>query len=210
MPIEQSALQPLPPGSFPIFEEARRKVGRDGHIEVARAYYSVPPEYLGRAVWVRYDTRLVRVYNDRFEQIATHSRSAPGRFRTDRSHIPREKISGVERGADYLVSKAARIGSGAGRWARAMLEERGIEGVRVLQGFVALAKKHPAVVINRASEIALDGGLFRLRPVRELCKRLGCEGTTEFTDTHAIIRPLHEYQQLVLTLNPTDQGDDPA
>lgn len=207
--IEQPALRSLPPNPFPIFEEARRKVGRDGHIEVAKAYYSVPPEYLGRCVWVRYDARIVRVYNDRFEQIAAHSRSAPGRFRTDRNHIPAEKISAIERGSDYLVSKAARIGSGADRWARAMLEERGIEGIRVLQGFVALAKKHPTAVINRASEIALDGSLFRLRPVRELCKRLRSDNTAEFTDRHPIIRPLSEYQQLVLTLTPT-KGDDPA
>jgi transposase len=204
--VDRPALQPLPSSPFPIFEEARRKVGRDGHIEVAKAYYSTPPEYLGREVWVRYDARIVRVYNDRFEQIAAHSRSAPGRFRTDRSHIPSEKISAIERGTDYLVSKAARIGPEADRWARAMLEERGIEGVRVLQGFVALAKKHPAAVINRASEIALDGGLFRLRPVRELCKRLGDDNTAEFTDRHPIIRPLCEYQQLVLTLT---KGDDP-
>jgi len=168
--LERPALQPLPADPFPFFHEARRKVHRDGHVEVAKAYYSVPPEYLGRTVWVRYDARLVRVYNDRFEQIATHSRSAPGRFRTDRSHVPREKISGVERGVGYLVSKAARIGSGADRWARAMLDERGIEGVRVLQGFVALARKHPAAVINRASLIALDGGLFRLRCHRSLVR----------------------------------------
>jgi transposase len=209
--IERPALQPLPHQSFPLFEEARRKVGRDGHIEVAKAYYSVPPEYLGRAVWVRYNTRIVRVYNDRFEQIAVHSRSAPGRFRTDHAHIPCQKISAIERGADYLISKAAHIGPGAGRWARAMLDERGIEGIRVLQGFIALAKKHPAATINRASQIALDGALFRLRPLRQLCNRLADEKkSAKFTDHHPIIRPLAEYQQLVLTLTPTKKGDDPS
>jgi transposase len=208
--VERPALIPLPPDPFPVFEEARRKVGRDGHIEVAKAYYSVPPEYLGCEVWVRYTARFVRVYNDRFAQIAAHSRSAPGRFRTDRSHIPTEKIPAIERGTDYLLTKADRLGPGAGRWARTMLDERGIEGVRVLQGFVSLAKKHPATTIDRASEIALDGGLFRLRPLRELCKRLAKDASAEFTDRHPIIRPLAEYQQLVLTLTPTKKGDDPS
>jgi hypothetical protein len=32
---------------------AQRTVHRDGHIELARAYYSVPPEYVGRKVWAR-------------------------------------------------------------------------------------------------------------------------------------------------------------
>jgi hypothetical protein len=47
---EKAALLPLPPGRFQNFREARRKVGRDGHVEVAKAYYSVPPEYFGREV----------------------------------------------------------------------------------------------------------------------------------------------------------------
>jgi hypothetical protein len=34
----------LPPERFPFFHEGRRVVGRDGHFEVAKAYYSVPPE----------------------------------------------------------------------------------------------------------------------------------------------------------------------
>jgi hypothetical protein len=205
--VERPALSPLPRNPFPFFHEVRRKIHRDGHIEVARAYYSVPPEYLGHEVWVRYDTRLVRIYNDRFEQIATHSRVRPGRFRTNRRHIPDEKISAVERGADYLLAKASRMGPEADQWARAMITERGIEGIRVLQGFVTLAAKHPADVINRASQIALDGGLFRLRPVRELCKRLGQEDAREFTDSHPIIRPLTEYQQLVLPISETKGGD---
>ncbi len=205
--VERPALSRLPQDPFPFFHEARRKVHRDGHIEVAKAYYSVPPEYLGRELWVRYDSRLVRIYNDRFEQIATHSRIRPGRFRTNRRHIPDEKISAVERGADYLLAKASRIGPEADQWARAMIEERGIEGIRVLHGFVALAKKHPADVINRATRIALTAGLFRLRPVRELCKRLDQDEDGGFTDSHPIIRPLSDYQQLVLPISPPKGGD---
>ncbi|MHC5058866.1 MAG: Mu transposase domain-containing protein [Planctomycetota bacterium] len=41
---------------------------RDGHVEVDKSYYSVPPEYLGRRVWVRLDTRLVRVLDQRFDE----------------------------------------------------------------------------------------------------------------------------------------------
>jgi hypothetical protein len=64
---------------FPFFQEAQRKVNRDGHIEVAKAYYSVPPEYLRRTVWARWDARLVRVFNARMEQLALHARQEPGK-----------------------------------------------------------------------------------------------------------------------------------
>ena len=202
--VERPALRPLPAEPFPFFHEGTRKVHRDGHVEVAKAFYSVPPEYLGREVWVRWDSRLVRIYNDRFEQIAVHGLARPGKFNTQRRHIPSIKISAIERGVDYLMGKATRIGDEAGRWAVAMVDARGIEGVRVLQGFVVLSSKYPATVINRASEIALAGRLFRLRPLRELCKRMAEDEKAEFTTTHPIIRPLSEYQRLVQESLTTD------
>ncbi|MBL8829810.1 MAG: hypothetical protein JNM18_22715 [Planctomycetaceae bacterium] len=47
---ERPALLPLPLESFSNFHEAQRKVNRDGHVEVAKAYYSASPEYLDRTV----------------------------------------------------------------------------------------------------------------------------------------------------------------
>ena len=71
--VERPKLLPLPSSLFPVFEEAPRSVHRDGYVEVQRAYYSVPPEYVGRQVWVRWESRLVRVFNQRREQIALHA-----------------------------------------------------------------------------------------------------------------------------------------
>ena len=68
--VERAALVPLPLAPFPSFHEGRRTVHRDGHVEVERAYYAVPPEYLAREVWVRWDSRLVRIFNERMEPIA--------------------------------------------------------------------------------------------------------------------------------------------
>ena len=95
--VERGALVPLPLGLFPSFHEGRRIVHRDGHVEVKRAYYAVPPEYRDRDVWVRWDSRLVSIYNDRMEKIAVHLRMEPGRFSTPREFIDPRKISGVEK-----------------------------------------------------------------------------------------------------------------
>lgn len=210
---ERSALQPLPATRFPSFTEGQRIVSRDGHVEVAKAYYSVPPEYLGRTVWARWDARTVRIFDARMQQIALHVRSEPGRFRTDHRHILDRKITGVERGATWLLQKAERIGTEAGRWAQAMVKERGIEGVRVLQGLISLANRHPGERINRACEIALSHGAFRLRTIRQLIQR-GASRMDEqgelpgFIDEHPIIRSLADYGRLVhdAFTQPTLQG----
>jgi transposase len=118
--LERPSLLPLPAERFPFFHEGRRAVHRDGYVEVAKAYYSAPPEYVGRRVWVRWDARLVRIFNDRWEQLVIHTRTEPGRFRTDPSHIPKEKVSAVERGADHLLNRVAVLGDQARQWSEAM------------------------------------------------------------------------------------------
>lgn len=40
--VERRQLRALPAGLFPCFQEATRRVHRDGYVEVAKAYYSVP------------------------------------------------------------------------------------------------------------------------------------------------------------------------
>jgi transposase len=196
--VERAALLPLPAERFPFFHEGRRSVNRDGHVEVAKAYYSAPPEYLGRRVWVRWDSRLVRLFNDRFESIAVHARQEPGRFSTHSQHIASEKISGVERGAAWLLTKVRHLGPHCLRWAEAMLQQRGVEGVRVLQGLSSLGKRHSRATLEKACEIAFSYGSFRLKTIRTLVGRdVPRQESFAFMDQHPIIRDLSEYEQLV-------------
>lgn len=192
--VEQPALRPLPTERFACFREAQRSVNRDGHVEVAKAYYSTPTEYLGRRVWVRWDARVVRIFNHRFEQIALHARHEPGRFSTLSSHLAPEKISGIERGAEWLLSKVRVIGPHATDWSVAMLQARGIAGVRVLQGLLALTRRHPSEVVENACETALSYGAFHLRTLRQLVQRKAAkQQPLSFLAEHAIIRPLSDY-----------------
>jgi len=71
---EKPFLTPLPASLFPCFQEGPRTVHRDGHVEVAKAYYHVPPEQkrlgsnltkaIGKAIGVKskhfYNLGLVR------------------------------------------------------------------------------------------------------------------------------------------------------
>ncbi len=44
-------------------------------------------------MWVRWDTRLVRVFNNKFEEIAVHAKAEPGRFKTNNAHIAKENCA---------------------------------------------------------------------------------------------------------------------
>lgn len=194
---EKPALLALPASLFPSFQEAPRQVHRDGYIELQKAYYSVPPEYVGRQVWARWESRLVRIYNQRMEPIALHARHQPGQFSTDPTHLHSDKRHIIERGLDYLLDRARLIGRYTGSWAEAMYAQRGVEGLRVLQGLLGLAEKHPVAHLEAAAAKALHHGGFHLRDLKELLAQPPNVVQLDFLETHPLIRDLDAYGALL-------------
>ena len=79
-----------------------------------------------------------------------------------------------------------------------MLQNRGIEGLRVLVGLQSPAGRYSGREIDKACEIALSYDAFRLRTIRELLKRGGNKQESfEFLAEHEIIRDMADYGQLV-------------
>jgi transposase len=198
--VEKPALMPLPPGRFPCFQEAQRSVNRDGHVEVAKAYYSAPPEFVGRTLWARWDGHVVRLFDHQLRQIAIHAQHEPGRFATDARHIVAEKRGGIERGTAWWLNKAGAIGPHAGSWAEGILRERGIHGIRVVIGLVSLTHRHPVRSIEQACQTAQSHGCKRLRDIRNLIKRsesAAQQEQFEFAAEHPLIRSLSDYSKLV-------------
>lgn len=195
---EKPALQPLPIERFANFSEGRRKVSRDGHVSIDGAYYSAPAEYVGYSVWVRWDSRTVRLLDNDLKQIAVFARSVKGKHNTKPQHIASEKINSIERGSAYLLRKAASIGTFSARWSEAMLAQRGITGHRVLQGLLALSNKHRCEQIEQACDIAWRHGDFHLRTLRRLISRKDAvQQLMPFLEDHELIRSLSDYDQFV-------------
>ncbi len=196
--VERPTLSPLPKERFPFYEEGRRRVSRDGHIEVRRSYYSAPPEYLGCEVWVRWNDQVVRILNHRFEAVALHCRKEPGQFSTLHEHLASEKINSVERGADYLLRKARLFGPYSLRWAESALQEHGVRGMRIIQGLLSLSRKYELSAIEIACDKAWRSRAFRYRVLKQLLDRQGpTQQTMEFLDSHPMIRPMSEYGEFL-------------
>ena len=195
--VEKPALRPLAAGLFPCFNEAPRKVHRDGYVEVDKAYYSVPPEYVRRSVWARWDAKMIRLFNERMQPIAVHVHAEPGKFRTDPAHIHDHKRTLIERGAEWILDRCRLLGPGAGTWAETLYQQRGPESLRVLQGLLSLAGKHPVPQINQACQLALTHSAWHLSDLRELLARPVAQEQLGFIETHPLIRDLKTYDNLV-------------
>ncbi len=137
---ERKALGPLPPMVYECYQEGRRQEQRDSFVEVAKAYYETPPEFIGRKVWVRWDGRMVRLFNERMEQIGCHARLEPGKF--SRCLGVRGLHGSVKESAGYWQARAAALGEAASGWARWALDTRGAEALRSIMGLCQSAGKH--------------------------------------------------------------------
>lgn len=192
---ERPALLPLPASLFPCFQEGRRRVHRDSFIEVQQSYYEVPPEYIGRDVWARWDNKLLRVFNDHFEQVTVHARVQPGQFSRD-PNLPAHSRS-VQRTQQYWLTEIDCIGTACGQWTRAMLDARGPTGLRAMLGVLSLARQHSAQRIEAACARALIHGAFRLKDIRRLLDQPEPQQSFTFLEKHPLIRDLAEYQALI-------------
>lgn len=193
--LEKPFLTRLPDSLFPCFQEGPRSVHRDGHIEVAKAYYHVPPEYLQRTVWARFDSREVRIFfRDKtggLKQIQVHRRLQPGQFTNARG------IGGgqgsLQVNQEYWLNRACQLGTACAQWARAMAGNRGLGGLRSLIGLVALTDRHSFVAVNQACERASAKGTWRLRDVKALLAVKEIQTQITFEEHHPLIRKLSEY-----------------
>jgi hypothetical protein len=142
----------------------------------------------------------VRILNHRFEQIALHCRQEPGKFSTRHEHLASEKISSVERGAEFLLGKVRLFGPHSLRWAEAAMQEHGIRGMRIVQGLLALGRKYETAAIEAACDTAWRSRGFRYHIVKRLLeRRTAAQQTMEFLDDHPVIRPLAEYREFLKT-----------
>jgi transposase len=196
---ERPHLSPLPADRFPFFHEEQRRVSRDGHISLHKAFYSVGPEYLGSDVWVRWNSQTVRIFNHRMEQVTVHCFQEPGRFSTHAEHIDERKIHPIERGVEYLLRKVRFLGTSATRWAESALEDRGIAAARTIQGLLSLCQKYEASQIDRACDTAWRSKSFNYRVIKTLLEKesAAVQQTMSFMEEHPVIRSASEYSDFV-------------
>ena len=156
----------------------------------------------------------MRVFNERMAVIAVHARQEPGRFGTDPAHLHAHKRTLIERGAEWILDRCRLLGCSASARAPALYQQRGAECLRVLQGLLALAEKHPATQVDRACQLALTHGAWRLRDLRGLLARPTEQTRFAFLEAHPLIRDLKHYENLVPVCftpdTPTPDADLPS
>lgn len=124
---EKQALQNLPTEAFEVYKSKSVKVQRNYHVQIEQCYYSVPYKYIGQTLQVRYNSKLIEVYNST-ERIALHNRlKIAFSYATTKEHMPSNHLGYYEtRGwnRDYFIDRARQIGPYTEIYVNRLLESK--------------------------------------------------------------------------------------
>jgi len=153
---ERPHLRPCPAEPFDIPTWTTAKVHPDHHIQVKKALYSVPTQYVGREVKVRIDTQLVRVYW-RGDAIKTHPVVPPGARRTDINDYPEHKRPYADRSARTIRKQARDLDPVLGDFVDRLLDDpMPWRFMRQAQALIAATKRFGTTDVAGACRRALD------------------------------------------------------
>ncbi len=198
--LEQNALQPLPQKPYELFDIALRKVHPDGYIEVKKAFYSVPHQYLGKEVEVHFTNQILRVYCEH-HLIAVHRRTDRiGQFHTHQEHLPIHKSLRQEGFQRLLLAKARYIGESALLWAQEAIAEKGVLAYRLIQGMLTLTRSWPKEQVDWVCRTSSQNGIFKLRILKRLLQQPSHDTPIpQLIQDHELIRPLSHYALITQT-----------
>jgi transposase len=165
-----AALRPLPGQPYEFATWKKAKVYLDYHVEVERAYYSVPYKLIGKTVEIRLTARLVEIFH-RQQLVARHLRARTrGHFTTLAEHRPEKHSAVIELTHERLMQRALAIGPATAEVLTQQLHRRQHpeESLRSSLGILRLARDFSPAALERAAERALALKTFSYRALRTL------------------------------------------
>lgn len=203
---EKPVLQPLPVEPFRFYEFGKRRVHLDGCVEVAAAYYSAPPGFLGQEVPVQWDALFVRLLHPATGQLLREHLRQPqrGRHRV----APEDRSPKTPPGVLELLARARRAGPHIGILCETMHTRQGIAAVRRLQGVLGFLKKYGAARVDEACAAAVDLGVYDYRFVRRYLERHATPPVS-LKQVDPLIRQLELYRDLIAARTHTQETPSP-
>lgn len=167
---ERGALKPLPAMAYEFATWKKAKVHLDYHVEIERAYYSVPYALVGKTVEARLTANAVEIFH-RQQLVARHLRSRRrGQFVTLAAHRPERHSAVIDLTHERLRQRALAIGPATAEVLAQQLHRRvhPEESLRTSLGILRLARDFSPTALEAAAERATALKTFSYRALRAL------------------------------------------
>lgn len=157
--VESAALQPLPETPYEPGEWKQVKLHRDCHVVFNRSYYSAPHRLIGEQLWVRGGLTDVRIYTEKHELVAVHSKAREaGERKTELVHLPAEKVPGMLLSRPWCQQQADLIGPAASEVVQRLLAHRPEDRMRSAGRLLGLVEEYGAARVEQACLRSLSFG----------------------------------------------------
>ncbi len=194
---DQPLLSALPVRPYRFAEWRKAKVHPDYHIEVKRAYYSVPYRLIGQRVDVRLSSHSVEIFH-RGKPVASHARAKDrGRRVTAEDHRPPQHAAVITQSMQRVLKQAEAVGPATREVLKRQAAHRKHpeETLRSAQGILRLARDFTPEQLEAACIRALELRSYSYRTVRTLLQTPPPEPTPTTPDvTHDNLRGAKYYQ----------------
>ena len=168
--IERERLRPLPDRPYTFATWKKAKVHLDYHVEVERAYYSVPYQLIGKTVDVRVAAHTLEIFY-RQQLVAAHARSqARGHFTTTADHRPARHAAVIDLTHERLRERALTVGPATAEVMEHQRHRRRHpeEALRANLGILRLARDFSPGQLEAAARRALELKVYSYRALRTL------------------------------------------
>lgn len=168
---EKGLLLPLREERFDVPKWGLCKAHPDHHIRFCNALYSVPHAYIGKALDVRADSKLTRIYHEGVV-IKTHPVISEGKRSTDYEDYPKHKTAYAMRNCDYYIRGAREIGAQCGSYMEELLSgDFPWSRLRQAQKLIRLADKYGAGRMEESCGRALSFSLIDVYRLERIIKQ---------------------------------------
>lgn len=203
--VERLAMKSLPLEPFEMSAWTTAQVWQDCHIQVERAFYSVPYRYVGKRVDVRVTQRTVQCFLEE-DLIKTHTRVAPRKRSTDWSDYPPEKARVLRETPEWCRRRAREMGESIGWAVESLLDGHAQHYLRQARGILRLTERYPVARVEAACARAQTFGDPSYRTIKGILER-GVDWTrpapaASTTLTGAFLRGRDAYLSQALALDP--------
>jgi len=171
---EASHLKPLPIQRFEVPQWSIAIVHPDCHIQVAKSFYSVPWQHVGKQVRVKSTFKQVEVFDPlSLECIARHTRAEkPGERKTDDLHWPSEKLEHLNFTSEKAKQEAAKVGPHTATLVDMLFSlPQPLQYLRRVQSWIRYVSqgKHSRESMEYASHMACVHRKFSSKYIKDCC-----------------------------------------
>lgn len=170
--IDLSALKALPSERYELKRIESRKVQFNYHVYISedKHYYSVPYEYRGKTVKIKYTSGNVEISFNNI-RIAFHKRDiTPGGYTTKKEHMPSHHKFYTEWSPQRFINWSKKQGMYVEQVIAEILKRRQHpeQAYRSCLGVLSLEKKYNGERVNLACKRAIEYGAYKYKAIKNI------------------------------------------